>query len=678
MNVPHQDESVSLLAAKRVAAPASTWVRKAIAGTVLVAGCAVAAVAYAQAGASANTHAVLGAGAPQRLSPRQRAIRHYVASKRRFRVEGERSTLGQTTALAQAAAEFDSLTPDEQFAVVGDGGVDGSDFHHMNVYHVYPGIEGCETTCEGESVTKEQCDSMFFCEYDVGKCWSGVGRFPCPATEQEMYDIWDDHYDDYETGMHHDLDAFPDYVYPGTYGCEATCEHVEMSQAQCASMFYCEWDKDRCWSRVGPNECPATEKAMHDLWYEYEYKNEKVDGIPATPTPSPVPVYTAVPTPLPQIHVHATPMPTPVVEASSWTNADGSTVAKNADGSTTTTGADGTVVSTDAAGVTTITATDGTTTVTATDGTSTTSTTATAKPTATATPAWTPTYKPGDVSVKKVDDASTIHEVTLDGGVTTTSATPTATHTPTPLNVVTEANGVVVATNDGADVEAAQAAAEKAAAALPAGVQAQNLELDGDDSTAPVVVQTNVGEVVVDGSMVSTNDGVENSDTEDRHHLKFPHSYPGITGCEATCEGHGFTQNECDALFFCEWDDGACFSAVGSNPCPNTPEEMALRWLDYDSDASTSTPSDVTERLEVEEEQFHNPVYHHPTIPGAWVGYPGTDGCENVCESEAIDEATCGNMFFCVWDQDKCWSGVGPNNCPDTQEELDEMMNRKK
>ena len=673
MNVPHQDESVSLLAAKRVAAPASTWVRKAIAGTVLVAGCAVAAVAYAQAGASANTHAVLGAGAPHRLSPRQRAMRHYVASKRRYRVEGERSTLGQTTALAQQAAEFDSLTPDQQFTEVGDGGVDGSDFHHMNVYHVYPGIEGCETTCEGESVTKEQCDSMFFCEYDVGKCWSGVGRYPCPANEQELYDIWDDHYDDYETGMHHDLAAFPDYVYPGTYGCEATCEHVEMSQAQCDSMFYCEWDKDRCWSRVGPNECPATEKAMHDLWYEYEYKNDKVDGIPATPTPSPVPVYTAVPTPLPQVHVHATPMPTPVVEASSWTNADGSTVSKNADGSTTTTGADGTVVSTDAAGVTTITATDGTTTVTGTDGTLTTSTTANAAPTATATPAWTPTYKPGDVS-----DASTIHEVTLDGGVTTTSLTPTATHTPTPLNVVTEANGVVVATNDGADVEAAQAEAEKAAAALPAGVQAQNLDLDGDYSTAPVVTETNVGVVVVDGSMVSTNDGVENSDTEHHHHLKFPHSYPGITGCEATCEGHGFTQNECDALFFCEWDDGACFSAVGSNPCPNTPEEMSLRWLDYDADAETSTPSDVVERLEIEEKQFHNPTYHHPTIPGAWVGYPGTDGCENVCESEAIDEATCGNMFFCVWDQDKCWSGVGPNNCPDTQEELDEMMNRKK
>lgn len=660
MNVPHQDESDSLLAAKRVAAPASTWVRKAVAGTVLVAGCAVAAVAYAQAGASANTHAVLGAGAPHRLSPRQRAMRHYVASKRRYRVEGERSTLGQTTAVAEAA-EFDSLTPDEQFEVIGDGGVDGSDFHHMNVYHVYPGIEGCETTCEGEGVTKAMCDSMFFCEYDAGKCWSGVGNYPCPATEQDLYDIWDDHYDDYETGMHHDLAAFPDYVYPGTVGCETTCEHVETSKAQCDSMFYCEWEEERCWSRVGPNECPATVEAMHDLWYEYEYKNDSVDGIPATPTPSPMPVYTAVPTPTPEIHVHATPMPTPVVEASSWTNADGSTVAKHADGSTTTTGADGVVISTDAAGVTTITATDGTTTTAGTDGTTT--TTANAAPR-------TPTYKPGD------DAATTVHEVNLDGGITKT--TPSPAHTPTPLDVVTEANGVVVATNDGADIDAAQAAAERAVASLPDGVRVQNLNLDGDKSTAPTVTQTNAGEVVVDGSMVSTNDGVESSDTEDHHHLNFPHSYPGREGCEATCEGHAFTQTECKALFFCEWDEGACFSAVGPEPCPNTPQEMELRWLDYDSDGGTSTPSDVRERLEIGQKQFHNPAYHHPTIPGAWVGYPGTDGCENVCESEAIDEATCADMFFCVWDQGKCWSGVGPNNCPDTQEELDQMMNTKK
>ena len=83
-------------------------------------------------------------------------------------------------------------------------------------------------------------------------------------------------------------------------------------------------------------------------------------------------------------------------------------------------------------------------------------------------------------------------------------------------------------------------------------------------------------------------------------------------------------------------------------------------------------------RLEIGQKQFHNPTYHHPTIPGAWVGYPGTDGCENVCESEAIDEATCADMFFCVWDQDKCWSGVGPNNCPDTREEMAQMMNTKK
>jgi hypothetical protein len=426
-------------------------------------------------------------------------------------------------------------------------------------------------------------------------------------------------------------------------------------------MFYCEWEEERCWSRVGPNECPATVEAMHDLWYEYEFKNDSVDGIPATPTPSPMPVYTAVPTPTPEIHVHATPMPTPVVEASSWTNADGSTVAKHADGSTTTTGADGVVISTDAAGVTTITAADGTTTTAGTDGTTT--TTANAAPR-------TPTYKPGD------DAATTVHEVNLDGGITKT--TPSPAHTPTPLDVVTEANGVLVATNDGADIDAAQAAAERAVASLPDSVRVQNLNLDGDKSTAPTVTQTNAGEVVVDGSMVSTNDGVESSDTEDHHHLNFPHSYPGREGCEATCEGHAFTQTECKALFFCEWDEGACFSAVGPEPCPNTPQEMELRWLDYDSDGGTSTPSDVRERLEIGQKQFHNPTYHHPTIPGAWVGYPGTDGCENVCESEAIDEATCADMFFCVWDQGKCWSGVGPNNCPDTQEEMDQMMNTKK
>ena len=144
----------------------------------------------------------------------------------------------------------------------------------------------------------------------------------------------------------------------------------------------------------------------------------------------------------------------------------------------------------------------------------------------------------------------------------------------------------------GADVEAAQAAAEKALASLPDGVRVQNLDLDGNASTAPTVTQTNVGEVVVDGSMVSTNDGAdaESSDTEGHHHLNFPHSYPGTEGCQATCEGHAFTQEECKALFFCEWDQGACFSAVGPKPCPNTPQEKSMRWYDYDSDADTSTP----------------------------------------------------------------------------------------
>lgn len=52
----------------------------------------------------------------------------------------------------------------------------------------YPGTEGCEATCEGDAITREQCDAggRFFCEWDDGKCWSAVGPEPCPSSEEEM------------------------------------------------------------------------------------------------------------------------------------------------------------------------------------------------------------------------------------------------------------------------------------------------------------------------------------------------------------------------------------------------------------------------------------------------------------------------------------------------------------
>ncbi len=46
--------------------------------------------------------------------------------------------------------------------------------------------------------------------------------------------------------------------------------------------------------------------------------------------------------------------------------------------------------------------------------------------------------------------------------------------------------------------------------------------------------------------------------------------YPGVIGCEATCESDDVaTQEDCDAIGpFCEWGEGKCWSAVGPDPCP--------------------------------------------------------------------------------------------------------------
>ena len=234
--------------------------------------------------------------------------------------------MGQTMVDAETiqAPTFDQLEPLQQFNTVGDGGVDGSNFHHQNIFHNYPGHEGCETACEGDHVTFDMCRAKYYCEWDVGKCWSAVGPDPCPASEQEMYDQWEEHYNDYETGLHHWLDGFPasfdNYVYPGTIGCEATCEGINIDEAMCGTMFFCEWDEGKCWSAVGPNECPKTVHHMHDLWYEYVHKHVEPDGIPPTPTPSPLPCVHRHPNPrghprTPTDDVDRTPRPTTTYDA---------------------------------------------------------------------------------------------------------------------------------------------------------------------------------------------------------------------------------------------------------------------------------------------------------------------------------------------------------------------------
>jgi hypothetical protein len=54
--------------------------------------------------------------------------------------------------------------------------------------------------------------------------------------------------------------------------------------------------------------------------------------------------------------------------------------------------------------------------------------------------------------------------------------------------------------------------------------------------------------------------------------------------------------------------------------------------------------------------------------------YPGTTGCEATCESDDIDEATCSGKFECEWYDEKCWSRVGREACPESPEALDAFL----
>ena len=47
-------------------------------------------------------------------------------------------------------------------------------------------------------------------------------------------------------------------------------------------------------------------------------------------------------------------------------------------------------------------------------------------------------------------------------------------------------------------------------------------------------------------------------------------------------------------------------------------------------------------------------------------GYPGTTGCERVCEGVSVTAALCEDMSaFCEWDDNRCWSSVGGEPCPE-------------
>lgn len=663
-------ESQALLP-QRASAPASTWVRKTIVGACVLSGCAVAAVVVTGGfpGTSlANTRSPLGDAKPLPLSPRQRA---------RLQARIARARMGQTMVDAETieAPTFDELKPLQQFNTVGDGGVDGSDFHHQNIFHNYPGHEGCQTACEGDHVTFETCQAKYYCEWDVGKCWSAVGPDPCPESKEAMYDMWEDHYDDYETGLHHWLDGFPasfdNYAYPGTIGCESTCEGINMDEKTCGSMFFCEWDEGKCWSAVGPNECPQTVHDMHELWYEYVHKHLQPDGIAATPTPSPLPWFTPIPTPA------GTPEPTPTLF-----DAGGHPTAAP----TTTYDAKGHVVATpapmyyDAQGHVVVPEPTPLPVLYDAQG------HPTAEPTAhidasghvmVTHPTYydaqghvvpTPTPQYFDVSGNPVAAPTTAYDA--KGKVL---ATPTPVYydekgkpVPTPKPLFFDVRGHPVSTPAAVATATAMPTVMYDAAGHPTATPTPpSVEPVAHDSAGPVPTLT----------PTAVRKEKEKESLPGHHHEHFDHEYPGTEGCEAICEGHGFGEEECNAMFFCEFADGRCYSALGPNPCPNTEAELKDAWKDFDTDYETTSNATLEKLLpDAPDKNIYNPLYKHPSFEGNWVGYPGTKGCEATCEGVDVDEQACASMFYCVWDGGRCYSGVGPNPCPLTEQVMRDAL----
>ena len=85
-----------------------------------------------------------------------------------------------------------------------------------------------------------------------------LGATPYP--EPEISAVGQDAGDD-----NADYSLYPHYfthTYPGTTGCEATCESDDTDEAACSGKFECEWYDEKCWSRVGPEPCPETPEAL--------------------------------------------------------------------------------------------------------------------------------------------------------------------------------------------------------------------------------------------------------------------------------------------------------------------------------------------------------------------------------------------------------------------------------
>lgn len=105
----------------------------------------------------------------------------------------------------------------------------------------YPGTEGCQTTCEGNTVSKVDCDSQFYCEWYNNKCFSAVGPADCPDSEQALQAFFASFEDP-------EVQDITTEVQDEGVACTLDCEYD--TESQCLQDYTCVWTEGGCFSEV--------------------------------------------------------------------------------------------------------------------------------------------------------------------------------------------------------------------------------------------------------------------------------------------------------------------------------------------------------------------------------------------------------------------------------------------
>jgi len=576
MNAVHQGESSPLLPPK---APAQGgWVRKAVIGTCVVAGC-VAALA-------ASSGALSAGAAP-------------VAS--RTHPLGARS--GKTV-----KARVNKSAPNLFESKLGHDG------------HEYPGTEGCESICEGEDIDEATCDTMFFCQWDTddhghGRCWSKVGTKPCPDTREQLEDIMIWRGEDHDDYVHKDADYRNHHPHNGEDGYEPAEDGHRSG--------YDTEETEEGWGIHVPGihvdmPCnPATDDDCHPLEDAVNAVEEGAEAAGTAVADGAEAVGDGV--------VNTVEDPVGAIEDAGEAVAEGAEAAGEA-----------TVEGAEAAGSAVAEGAEAAGTAVA-EG---------------AEAAGEAAEEAGEAAAHAAEDAAhSVEEAGADMAAKADAATKPLTE---PIAVSTKP--VTDAIADGA--EAVEHGIEDAGKAISdAAVATERAVEEGLEKVGEGFDSLDVFDVVPD---VTHH---HHHDEEDEHHAsathdEYPHDYPGTEGCEATCEGHEIDEIKCWATMGCEFDEGQCWSAVGPNPCPGSHEELVQSMFEHFADVHGDH----------DEDEHHDDVIHHVDFLH---DYPGTQGCEVTCEGHDYDEDKCNSMFYCEFDEGKCWSKVGPNPCPGTPGEME-------